>query len=823
MEEMGTRLDAAPWRVGARVLVRGRRWRVQGIETGRECSALHLQELGADAGARLTILTPFDRPTTLDRDATLTVVCPRRWLHELDRVLVQVHPQGSMIAAARTSVRVMPYQFEPALAIFRHAATRVLIADAVGLGKTIQAGLILVELIARTEGHRALVLVPAGLREQWSAELEAHFGIAATTADAAWLARTAAERPAHVNPWSLPGTYIASHDFVKRPEALMPLEEVPWDLVVVDEAHAATSGTDRRAAIHAIASRALRVVLLTATPHADDPDELCALCGIGRLGEADRGPTIFARTRMEVDPVPPRRSSALSVAPSDSEARMHRLLEQYSTEVWREATARGDDRARLASIVLRKRSLSSAGSLAVSIRRRLELLAAEPQPAAWQLNLPLAGEDVPGDEEPVSLLGAPGLSNVKLELRWLGAIGEAAGAAARAETKTRFLMRLLRRLREPVIVFTEYRDTLSRLQLRLAAAGIRPLALHGGLSPSERSLIVRRFSAGGETLLATDAAAEGLNLHRTCRTLIHYELPWNPARLEQRAGRVDRIGQLRRVHEIALVAADTAERMVVARLVRRQSHRPGPFEGSRMLGALTESRVAGAVMSGPLPPECRAGASPPAQLVDVVLADYRQQAVIEGARVEWLRRLIARSGPHDRPPLANRVFASACVSKRSGAPPAVLKLLYLIEVESATGRRLHADVAGFDLWPGARISRSPSRSWVRAMTERHMRPSNERLVALLKARADEAIDRVSRLERALAESARVRQAAVDAAPSGAAGRLVQPRLFGPRQGDERARTSPASDRGSSLGFELTGLRIRVALVAALLCGDRSTA
>ena len=235
--------------------MRGRRWTIAGISRWHDCAALRLREIGRDR--EQTLLTPFDRPTPLVANPLPRVVRPRRWLHELDRALLELHPFGSFHAAARAPIRLLPYQLEPALAVLRDGATRLLVADGVGLGKTIQAGLLLLELAHRQESCRALVLAPAGLREQWLAELSARFGLTALLADTAWLRSLAAERPADVNPWSLPGIYIASHDLVKRPEVLRPLEDVAWDAVVVDEAHAATSGTDRRVAIHAIAGRSL--------------------------------------------------------------------------------------------------------------------------------------------------------------------------------------------------------------------------------------------------------------------------------------------------------------------------------------------------------------------------------------------------------------------------------------------------------------------------------------------------------------------------------------------------------------------------------------
>ena len=406
-----------------------------------------------------------------------------------------------------------------------------------------------------------------------------------------------------MNPWSLPGIYVTSHDLVKRPEVLRPLEDVTWDIVVVDEAHVVTSRSDRRTAVHAIATRSRRVVLLSATPNSGDPLEFEALCDIGSL-PSDRSPIVlFERSRAAVGEHRSRRTRILSVACTDSERRMHEVLRRYCSRIWREANLRGDERARLVAIVLRKRALSSAASLAASVDRRLALLSGAQIDEPRQLALPLSlgpDEDALEDDEPVAGLAAPGLADADSERRWLSNLAAAAHNAARDESKTRFLLHLLARLRRrgvgSALIFTEYRDTLARLVERLTIAGYGVAMLHGGLTASERGSVQRQFNDRGGILLATDAAAEGLNLHHCCRLVIHYELPWNPARLEQRCGRVDRLGQTARVHELALVADHTAERLVVSPLLARL-RTAGPRQKA-MLDALSESRVAAAVMNG---------------------------------------------------------------------------------------------------------------------------------------------------------------------------------------------------------------------------------
>lgn len=205
------------WRSGERVLARGERWTIADTSPFDSGIALRLCGAGPSNFNRVrTLLTPFDRPRLLSVQPRWRAVRPRGWLHAIRRAALDAHPFGGLRAAAGARIELMPYQLEPALAVWRHGATRVLIADDVGLGKTVQAGLILRECAARCDGMRALILAPAGLRDQWARELRDLFDLPATQADAGWLRRAARELPPDVNPWSLPGIFIASFDFAKR-------------------------------------------------------------------------------------------------------------------------------------------------------------------------------------------------------------------------------------------------------------------------------------------------------------------------------------------------------------------------------------------------------------------------------------------------------------------------------------------------------------------------------------------------------------------------------------------------------------------------------
>jgi len=701
---------AGAWQVGDNLIARGEAWSILGVMAYSDCEALRLEGTGTSNRHRIrTLLVPFDRPVRKRSRGLLRVVRGVRWLHELRRLSLRMHAFGALRRAAPSGIRLLAYQLEPALAVCRRGVSRVLIADDVGLGKTVQAGLIVVELAARADAFRALVLAPAGLIPQWSRELRNHFGISATVADAAWLRVASREIPADVNPWSLDGVYLASVDFSKRAEVLKSIEDLRWDVVIVDEAHGAAPGTDRRHAVNAIARRARCVVLLTATPDNGEPGRMDDLCRLGAGSEPAKPITVFCRLRSEVAGGLPRRRRFLAVRPTDQERLMHRLLERYTRRLWTEGMARGDSRARLVSIVLRKRALSSASSLADSARRRLDLLdSATHDPGAQQLRLPIDVDGLLEDAEPDAVLGAAGLGDVARERRWLAAIVEAAVWASRHESKAARLARLLSRIREPVIVFTEYRDTLVRLARSLSGHGPEVVSIHGGMDALERDAVVRRFSEQCLWLLATDAAAEGLNLQARCRIVIHYELPWSPTRLEQRCGRVDRIGQTRRVHEIALVADDTAEAFVLAPLGRRIARTKRgtatfsasdasekvavPFSVDQLVRLLNESRVADAIVGGaPLytdTGEPTARANEPVE--DITL---RGEAVHECRRLLSVRRFIQLSLHEGARPAQDDVdvITVSRVRGLSGSTGRGVVLIYAL-VLTAGSRIVHSEL-----------------------------------------------------------------------------------------------------------------------------------
>jgi superfamily II DNA or RNA helicase len=571
----------------ARILVRGRLWRLDAVDSHEDCRELQLTS--AEDGDTRVLLWPFDRPVARTLPQRPDVLRARAWLRRVGRIAASDRaPIHLLTRSGPVPAAILPYQLLPALEVAA-GARHILLADEVGLGKTAQAGWIIADTIARQRDARVLIAVPAGLRAQWADELARLFTIETVAADARWLISAVNDLPRDVNVWTPPGVYLVSLDFLKRPDIAASARDVIWDLLVVDEAHVAAAPTERHRALAPIARRSRVVTLLTATPFSGDAASFASLTSLGATGA--QVPLMFRRSRADVGDARARRHRFVRVRLTPVEQRLQRMLQRYCHEVWKDApSATG----RLAAIVLRKRALSSPGALERSLQRRLRLLSPGVESV---VQLSLFAEDVDAeDDEPSGVLAAAGLLDASRERRWLEELIDAARCAAAANSKLEYLKRLLRRMPgEAAVVFTEFRDTLCEL------AGVFPssLRIHGGMGAAERSDVQAHFNAAGGLLFATDAAAYGLNLHGRCRVVVNFELPWNPARLEQRIGRVDRIGQARPVIATTLVARDTAEDFVVANVARRLWKIAGSFGvDDRLAALLDDARIAGMVVGG---------------------------------------------------------------------------------------------------------------------------------------------------------------------------------------------------------------------------------
>ena len=548
---------------GDLIWIRRRPWRVQSSHTGAGLTRVVVTE--ARAARPRTFLLPAER-WTRERSFRTRRVSPNRGLAWLGACTARASAAFTPTAILTAHTTLLAYQLEPALAILA-GTRRVLIADGVGLGKTVQAALIIAETLRRQTDARILVLVPPPLISQWTDELETRFGVSAFAADSASFARLRADRPYLVNPWDNPGVWLVSPDYLKQPHIIETLPRRGFDAVVIDEAHAMAGNSQRRSAIDALARSAHHVILLTATPHDGDDTRFRRLMDLGATGAKTDTLVVFRRTGVPQA----RRTRRLDVNAGPGLSEALEAIDAFERTAQPAAPSEG---LRLICGVFRKRALSSLAAFRASLERRLAVVngADARLPGDDWVQLEFFGADVvPGDEWAV-LGGDAGLPAAH-ERTWLLRLqGVAARTAASAygDPKLARLRTLLRRSGEPAVVFTEYRDTLQAVAHALPDS--RRLAiLHGGMSGAAQRHALREFLEGrADTLLATDVASQGLNLQHRSRWVVNVDMPWTPMRLEQRVGRVDRIGQTRPVHVTMLGVRHRADAALRAHVAARR-------------------------------------------------------------------------------------------------------------------------------------------------------------------------------------------------------------------------------------------------------------
>lgn len=662
---------SANYQPGAQLEVRGEHWRLaheQRFGTNRLLTLNGLQP--SNTSRTLRVIEPFDRPRLIGR-ATLR----RRPRHAVLRAalgaVAAARTPGGLWSAAAASIDLLPYQLEPALAVI-NGSTRLLLADAVGLGKTIQAGLIVAELHARGWIARTIIVCPCGLRDTWAGELRERFGLPAALVDHTALAARIATLPPGTNPWGTDAIAIVSVDLLKRPEVLSAVDRAPIDLLIADEAHHLTPGTDRGAAVSRLARRSPWVVLVSATPHSGDAAAFSYLTAIG--GQSD-GLSVFRRTRHDAGAGARRHTHVLPVHPLRGERELSVAVDRYVRAIWRGRGAT-DRAARLVAITIARRAASSRNALTRSLGRRLALLSGDAPRQPEQGLLPWDESDAADEIDGDSLLGVQGLDDPHVERRSLEQLLDLS-RACEGDSKINRLLRILRVVHEPVLVFTEFRDTLQAIVDRVD--GQACCVIHGGMAADARREAIARFTDGrAQILLATDAAGEGLNLHQRCRVVVDIELPWSPLRLEQRIGRVDRIGQRRTVHAIRLFHPATIEARVLEHLrIRRRC------ADAAMERCINEQDIAAAMF------EDRDLPSPPG----LPSSRVTHAAQAEAERITWQRQA------HDRGASA----ATRCWStSRSGPLVAVYRTTLVNDTGVAVCDRIDAELIHLSQTPANR-------------------------------------------------------------------------------------------------------------------------
>ncbi len=542
-------------RVPARVWCRARRWRV----LDRSERDGHVSwRLAQDAELPRLIASPPDEVT--QERAALRLVSRRTWMHlALDGA--REPPSWWPSHAARLPLTHLAWQYVPSIMVLSGHHRRVLLADDVGMGKTVQAALLLHEIHAREPDAVTLVVCPASLVAQWTAELRRRACIHASVLDAAAL-RIEAALPRRAVDASRAGTcWLVSIDLLRQPDVIDLLGRTRWTLLVVDEAHACAPGTARLTAVSRVAMSSTRVLLLTATPTAAGTAGAVCLRTIGaRSGET---PMAVVRRDAALMGRMPRRTRFLDVRLDASHRTLCTRLDEYVARARHESDAAG----LLPALVLRRRASSCPAALVRSLERRLLVLGQDAPAEPGLIGLFDQTEDDRDDE----LMRRRAWEDEGAERHALAALLDAARALPPAGRKLETVARLVRRCREPVVIFTSYVDTLRALRTRLAAHD--PIVIHGGLPDALRSEAIAAFVEGrARVLVTTDASAEGLNLHETCRLVVHAEMPPSRRALEQRTGRVDRYGQTRRVHTVVMTSGTIEDMEALDRLrVRAES------------------------------------------------------------------------------------------------------------------------------------------------------------------------------------------------------------------------------------------------------------
>ncbi len=510
-----------------------------------------------------------------------------------------------LLAPIQSSVVPLPHQLYALNRAMSQHRIRYLLADEVGLGKTIEAGLILRELKLRGMARRILVVAPKGLIRQWQAEMRLHFNEKLQYIDPAELAAFRQWRNDEENLWRLHDQVICSLDSVKpiegrkgwgleqlnnyNRERFEDLISASWDLVIIDESHRMGGSTDQVARYKlgaALAEAAPYLLLLSATPHQGKTDQFLRLMQlIDREAFPDEGSVsrdrvqpfvIRTEKRNAIDAegkalFKPRLTRLHAVAWQARHAAQHRLYEavtDYVRHGYNQALAAKQRHIGFLMILMQRLVTSSTAAIRTTLEKRQALLDA-PQPQGNLFDATQLDEwaELDGQAQADIAVQASGWAQEKAEVDLLLTLAretEAHGTDAKAEALLELIYKLQQEENDPsmkVLIFTEFVPTQAMLAGYLESRGFSVVLLNGGMDLDARTKAQQAFAGAMRVLISTDAGGEGLNL-QFCHVIVNFDMPWNPMRLEQRIGRVDRIGQRHVVRAINFVLEDTVEHRV---------------------------------------------------------------------------------------------------------------------------------------------------------------------------------------------------------------------------------------------------------------------
>ena len=626
---------------GTEVIARGLHWEVLLSQNLGAQTLYRLRGIdGILKGQELDLLHPFEEVSPVPHELAPERAAPlTNWLvYHQAFLLEQALGSSALLAAQPGRIQIQPYQLVPVLRAIRSSRVRLLLADGVGLGKTIQAGLIITELMARRLAHRVLVVSPAGpLLDQWNLELRERFSLRLDVVDRSRMEEIRRSTEIGANPFDSVALGLASIDFLKQERVLEQLERTSYDVIVIDEAHhcfdlgVAQEQEDslRRRLAAVLARRCDALLLLTATPHDGNDRSFASLCELldpslvdfhGDLVGERFSQHVIRRLKSHIrdartgEPLFRNREvTPCAVTPLEAEhgpyIEMMKELRQLIAPELRSAFRARRYNDVLSFIALLKRSVSTVAAcrstLSVVGDRLKERLAGteEDQQTRQQRlrtlrdyyrRLERFGSTSAAEEQDRQLLEADDLAqrlaDLEKEVRSgraklaherrtsvveaLDRIAVLADRALTCDPKLAALVAEVRNIRtsEPnanVLIYTEYVTSQEAAATALRSVGT-VLTMSGEDDEKTRTNVTTRFRTEHRlVLVSTDAAAEGLNLHQRCHHLIHLELPFNPNRLEQRNGRIDRYGQKETPLVRYLYLRNSFEERILLRLIAK--------------------------------------------------------------------------------------------------------------------------------------------------------------------------------------------------------------------------------------------------------------
>jgi superfamily II DNA or RNA helicase len=537
------------------------------------------------------------------------------WISAAARV-TEALAQNVLLAPLEADIIPLPHQIRALSRVMDGTRVRYLLADEVGLGKTIEAGLILRELKLRGRVKRVLVVAPKGIAVQWVTEMKNRFG------ENFRLLVPSEFRPGSAldssqngeeNLWKRYDQVIVPMDSVKplerqrgwnaaqvqayNRERFEDLVNAGWDLVIVDEAHRLGGSTDQVARYRlgeGLAGAAPYVLFLSATPHQGKTDAFFRLIS---LLDEQQFPDELSVTRERVQPFvirtekrqaidehgqplfKPRYTRRIPIAwqaRHQSQRLLYAAVSEYVRQGYNQALAEKRNYISFLMTLMQRLVTSSTRAIRATLERRLEVLRSPEE----QLSLFPMFDDADGfpsadwgdldSEEELDALVHARLSGLKNEQKEVELLLETArrceqqGPDAKAETLLDWIYKIQQEEAAPdlkVLIFTEFVPTQEMLTEFLSQRGFTAACLNGTMSIGERQQVQQAFAGPAQILISTDAGGEGLNL-QFCHVVINYDVPWNPMRLEQRIGRVDRIGQSHPVRALNFFLEDTIENRV---------------------------------------------------------------------------------------------------------------------------------------------------------------------------------------------------------------------------------------------------------------------